>query len=116
MNEIEIKQYVEIAKKGKLISIDTEKKEFLYSFHDLNIKSFFENVEDWTQSLLSIGESKYDIVGWWKDKNEIELSLLREGERIELKKETEKAFLITNNKGTDIWIPKSLLTKMEVKE
>jgi len=107
-----IKQYVETKKEGKLISIDIEKREFIYSLNGATVKGFFENIEKWFESLLIVGTDKYEISDWWKEKNFVELSLLQEGDKIELKGETEKALLVTNNSGTDVWIPKSQLTRI----
>ena len=109
-----IKQYVEVKKEGKLISIDIKKREFTYSLNGATVKGFFENIEKWFESLLIVGIDKYEIADWWKEKNFVELSLLQEGDKIELKRETEKALLVTNNAGTDIWLPKSQLIKVEV--
>jgi len=114
-NEIEnIKKYVEIAKNGMLISIDVPNKEFIYQYNGSVIKGFFENVEVWIDSLFIIENEKYMLTTWWKEKNNIEFNLLAEGQSIKIKGETEKAYYLTNNAGSNIWIPKSQLIKVEV--
>lgn len=105
----EIKKYVEMEKNGELIEIDEKNGEFVYLVNGIKTKGFFENVENWRNSLIMIGGNLYHIPYWWKEKNKIEYSLLKEGESVEIKKETEKALLLTNNANTDIWIPKSIM-------
>lgn len=114
ITEKEIKSYVDNDRDGKILTIDFGKKEFHYQPQgkDYSIKGFFENVEEWLESLIEIGEEKYQLANWWKDKNFIEWSLLQESE-MEIKRETEKALLITNNVGTEVWIPKSVLKKID---
>ncbi|MBA7575339.1 hypothetical protein ES708_17163 [subsurface metagenome] len=113
ITEKEIRNYIEIDRDAKVISIDSEKREFKYQPRGkkYDIKGFFENVEKWLESLIIIGKEKYQLTNWWKERNSIEWSLLQEGE-MSIKKETEKAFLITNNANTEVWIPKSVLNKI----
>ncbi|MBA7538342.1 hypothetical protein ES705_30617 [subsurface metagenome] len=113
ITEKEIRNYIKTDRDAKVISIDFENKEFRYQPQGktYDIKGFFENVGEWLKSLISIGKERYQLADWWKERNSIEWSLLQEGEMV-IKKETEKAFLITNNANTEVWIPRSVLRKI----
>ncbi len=114
ITEKEIKSYIE-NKNATVISIDLEKGEFKYQPKDKNysIKGFVENVETWLNQLTKIGEERYEIADWYKEKNKIDWDLLiGEGNEIVIKRETEKAVLVTNNANTDLWIPKSVFKKI----
>ena len=110
-----IEEYVHY-KQGKVLTIDFEKKEFEYQTEHGKIKGFFNNVEEWYNSLITIENKKYMVQEWFRQKNKIDFEclLLGEGDKINIKRETEKAFLLTNNANTEMWIPKSVL--IEVKE
>jgi len=110
--EEKIKKYLK-AKGAKLISLDIGKGEFRYQPEGktYEIKGFVSNVEDWFESLDEIDGEKYEIADWWKSKNSIDWDLLQEGE-IAIKSETEKALLVTNNAGTELWLPKSIAKRI----
>jgi len=115
ITEKEIREYIEKEKNAKVVLIDLEKGEFRYQPEGktFDIKGFVENVEEWINNLTQIGNEKYIIADWWKDKNNIDFDLLKnEGNGIEIKRETEKAMLLTNNANTEFWLPKSVLKKI----
>ncbi len=113
ITEREIRNYIENEKGSKVISIDMENGEFRYQPQGktYDIKGFVENVSKWFDSLITIKGEKYHLANWWKEKNNIEWNLLQEGD-LAIKSETEKAILITNNANTEVWIPKSVLSKI----
>jgi len=103
ITEKEIRSYAEKNKNAEIISIDMEKGEFRYrpQGKTYDITGFTENVKEWLQSLIEIGEEKYQLADWWKEKNSIEWNLLQEGD-LAIKGETEKALLVTNNANTEV--------------
>ena len=110
ITEKEIRSYLK-NKNAELVSIDMAKGKFQYQpiGAGYNITGFVTNVQEWLETLLLIGKEKYHLAKWWKEQNNIEWNLLQEGEKLQIKRETEKAFLITNNANTEVWFPKSVL-------
>jgi len=127
----DIEEYVRVKYPNtKLISVDFGKGEFVCQYNNgSKLKGFINNVEEWKKNLASpikgrgtgytsIQGEKYKIADWFLQKNQLDLHILiGEGDGdLKIKRETDKALLLTNNNGMDFWIPKSALTKIKTKK